>query len=100
MAVAFALLAGYVAVQSAIVLARGDHPGSSVVGAAWLAVTAAAMFALAYGKAETGRRLANPVLRTEARITSSTAHWRSRSSPACSSTPSPTGGGPTRPPRL
>lgn len=69
MAVAFAPLAGHIAVQSAIVLASGDRPGSSVVGAAWLAVTAAAMFALAYGKADTGRRLANPVLRTEAHIT-------------------------------
>ena len=47
----------------------GDHPGRSVAGAVWLAVTALAMFALAYGKADTGRRLKNIVLRTEARIT-------------------------------
>ena len=68
-AVAFGLLAVYIAVQSAVVLAGGDHPGRSVAGVAWLAVTAAAMFGLAYGKADTGRRIENPVLRTEARIT-------------------------------
>ena len=68
-AVAFALLALYIAVQSMVVLAGGDHPGRSTAGAVWLAVTALAMFALAYGKADTGRRLENIVLRTEARIT-------------------------------
>jgi hypothetical protein len=66
---AFALLALYIAVESTVVLAGGDHPGRSVAGALWLAVTAIAMFLLAYGKADTGRRLNNLVLRTEARIT-------------------------------
>ncbi len=68
-ATAFALLALYIAMQSMVVLAGGDHPGRSMTGAVWLAVTALAMFALAYGKADTGRRLDNVVLRTEARIT-------------------------------
>jgi divalent metal cation (Fe/Co/Zn/Cd) transporter len=68
-AVAFAGLAIYIAVQSAIVLANNDRPGHSVSGAIWLAVTAIVMFLLAYGKADTGQRLNNPVLRTEARIT-------------------------------
>ncbi len=68
-AIAFALLALYIAVQSMVVLAGGDHPGRSVAGAVWLAVTALAMFALAYRKGDTGRRLENIVLRTEARIT-------------------------------
>lgn len=68
-AIAFALLALYIAVQSAVTLIVVDRPGRSVGGAVWLGVTAAAMFALAYRKAETGRRLANPVLLTEARIT-------------------------------
>lgn len=68
-AVAFGLLAIYIAVQSAVTLIAVDRPGRSIAGAVWLGVTALAMFALAYGKAETGRRLANPVLRTEARIT-------------------------------
>lgn len=68
-AIAFALLALYIAVQSIVVLASGDHPGRSVAGAVWLAVTALAMCVLAYGKADTGRRLDNIVLGTEARIT-------------------------------
>jgi divalent metal cation (Fe/Co/Zn/Cd) transporter len=68
-AVAFAALAVYVAAQSAVVLADGTHPGRSVAGAVWLGATALAMFALARGKAATGRRLDNAVLRTEARIT-------------------------------
>ena len=68
-AFAFVLLALYIAVQSAVLLAAGDHPGRSIVGAVWLAMTAIAMFVLAYGKADTGRQLDNPVLRTEARIT-------------------------------
>jgi len=68
-AVAFALLAAYVAVQAAVVLAQASHPGRSVVGAVWLGLTAAVMFALARGKANTGRRLHNALLRTEARIT-------------------------------
>lgn len=68
-AIAFALLGLYIAVQSAVVLAEADHPGRSVAGAVWLGVTALAMVALAYGKADTGKRLDNLVLRTEARIT-------------------------------
>lgn len=68
-AVAFAALALYIAAQSAVVLVDADHPGRSTAGAIWLAITALAMFALAYGKADTGRRLENPVLATEARIT-------------------------------
>ena len=68
-AVAFAALAVYIAVQSAVALGGGDRPGRSIAGAVWLAVTAVAMFALARGKADTGRRLENRVLQTEARIT-------------------------------
>lgn len=68
-AVAFALLSLYIAAQPAFTLIETERPGPSVTGAVWLGVTAAVMFGLAYGKAETGQRLANPVLRTEARIT-------------------------------
>ncbi len=50
-------------------LAAGYHPRHSPVGIAWTAVTAVAMFALAAGKARTGRALGNPVLRTEGRVT-------------------------------
>lgn len=68
-AVAFAGLAVYITVQSTIVLINGDRPGRSITGAAWLAVTALVMFALARGKSDTARRLDNTALRTEARIT-------------------------------
>ena len=66
---AFAVLAGYLLVQSTVVLALGYHPRHSMPGIAWTAVTAVVMFALAAGKARTGRALDNPVLRTEGRVT-------------------------------
>jgi divalent metal cation (Fe/Co/Zn/Cd) transporter len=66
---AFAALAIYLFTQSTILLAAGYHPGHSALGIAWTAVTAVAMFALAAGKARTGRALENPVLRTEGRVT-------------------------------
>jgi divalent metal cation (Fe/Co/Zn/Cd) transporter len=66
---AFAALAAYLLAQSTMVLATGYHPRHSVLGIAWTAVTAAAMFTLAAGKARTGRALDNPVLSTEGRVT-------------------------------
>jgi divalent metal cation (Fe/Co/Zn/Cd) transporter len=66
---AFAGLALYLLVQSTVVLAIGYHPRHSVAGIVWTAATAVAMFALAAGKARTGRALDNPVLRTEGRVT-------------------------------
>jgi divalent metal cation (Fe/Co/Zn/Cd) transporter len=66
---AFVALAIYLSVQSAIVLATGFRPYHSPLGIAWTAVTAAVMFALAAGKARTGRALGNPVLQTEGRVT-------------------------------
>jgi divalent metal cation (Fe/Co/Zn/Cd) transporter len=66
---AFLLLAAYIAVQSVYVLAAEAHPHRSTVGIVWLALTAAAMFALAAGKSRTGRALGNRVLETEARVT-------------------------------
>jgi divalent metal cation (Fe/Co/Zn/Cd) transporter len=66
---AFLALAVYLTVQSALVLATRYHPGHSAVGIGWTAVTAAVMFALAAGKARTGRALGNPVLITEGRVT-------------------------------
>ena len=50
-------------------LVTGYRPGHSVLGISWTAVTAAVMFALAAGKARTGRALGNPVLITEGRVT-------------------------------
>ena len=66
---AFAALAAYLLIQSTLVLATGYRPRHSVLGIAWTAMTAVAMFALAAGKARTGRALDNPVLRTEGRVT-------------------------------
>jgi len=68
-AVAFLLLAIYIAVQSAITFTSGTHPGHSTLGIIWLAVTVLAMFALAVGKRDTGNRLGNVVLQTESRVT-------------------------------
>ena len=65
----FAALAGYLLIQSTVVLATGFHPRHSALGIGWTAVTAAVMFALAFGKARTGAALDNPVLTTEGRVT-------------------------------
>jgi peptidoglycan/LPS O-acetylase OafA/YrhL len=66
---AFAALDVYLLAQCTVVLEAGYRPRPSVPGIAWTAVTAAVMFALATGKARTGRALDNPVLRTEGRVT-------------------------------
>lgn len=66
---AFGLLAVYLAIQGSLVLAAGHHARQSDLGIAWTAVTAVAMFGLAWGKERTGRALDNPVLRTEGRVT-------------------------------
>jgi divalent metal cation (Fe/Co/Zn/Cd) transporter len=68
-AVAFLLLAVYIAVQSAITFTSGTRPARSTLGITWLAVTVLAMFALAAGKRDIGRRLGNAVLQTESRVT-------------------------------
>jgi divalent metal cation (Fe/Co/Zn/Cd) transporter len=67
--IAFTALAIYIAAQSTVVLVTGYHPRHSLVGIGWTAVTAGVMFALAAGKAKTGRALNNPVLQTEGRVT-------------------------------
>ncbi|WP_441248284.1 cation transporter [Kitasatospora sp. McL0602] len=66
---AFVLLALYLLVQSAVVLATGFRAHHSTLGIVWTAVTAAVMFALAFAKARTGKALDNPVLKTEGRVT-------------------------------
>jgi divalent metal cation (Fe/Co/Zn/Cd) transporter len=68
-AAAFLALAGYLLAQTGVVLATGFHPQPSPLGIGWTALTAAAMFALAYGKRCTGQALGNPVLTTESRVT-------------------------------
>ncbi|MER7690877.1 cation transporter [Streptomyces sp. NPDC097610] len=67
--VGFVLLAVYLLVQSTWVLATGHHAHHSPLGIAWTAITAAVMFALAFGKTGTGAALDNPVLKTEGRVT-------------------------------
>ena len=67
--IAFLALALYLAVQSTIVLVARYHPHHSLLGIVWTAITAVAMFSLAAGKTRTGRRLENPVLQTEGRVT-------------------------------
>jgi divalent metal cation (Fe/Co/Zn/Cd) transporter len=66
---AFLALAVYLIVQSLLVLVTGHRAGHSVLGITWTAATAAVMFALAAGKARTGKALGNPVLTTEGRVT-------------------------------
>lgn len=67
--IAFLALAAYLTVQTVCVLATGYHPHHSPLGIAWTAITALAMFALAYGKKHVGTVLDNPVLITESRVT-------------------------------
>jgi divalent metal cation (Fe/Co/Zn/Cd) transporter len=67
--VAFLLLAIYIGGQSICVLVSEARPHHSLLGIAWLALTAIAMFALAAGKLATGRALGNRVLQSEARVT-------------------------------
>lgn len=66
---AFIALALYLTVQSTLVLLSGHRAHHSPLGMGWTAATALAMFALAYGKRATGHALENPVLVTEARVT-------------------------------
>ncbi|WP_426625223.1 cation transporter [Leifsonia sp. McL0607] len=67
--VAFALLAAYLLVQAVVALIAGHRAEPTPGGAGWTAATALVMFALAFAKARTGRRLGNPVLITEGRVT-------------------------------
>jgi divalent metal cation (Fe/Co/Zn/Cd) transporter len=66
---AFVLLAVYLAAQATWALASGYRSGHSPAGITWTAVTAAAMFALAYGKSRIGTALGSPVLHTEGKVT-------------------------------
>jgi divalent metal cation (Fe/Co/Zn/Cd) transporter len=68
-AAAFAALAVYLTVQAVFALAARYHPHPSALGILWIAITAVAMFALAYDKNRTGTALNNPVLITEGRVT-------------------------------
>ncbi|GIT82168.1 putative conserved integral membrane protein [Leifsonia sp. LS1] len=66
---AFILLAAYLLVQGVVALGLGHHATPRIGGIAWTALTAVVMFALAWGKWVVGKRLNNPVLLTEGRVT-------------------------------
>lgn len=66
---AFVLLALYLLVQAVVTIAAGHRATPLVGGIAWTALTALVMFALARGKSVVGRRLDDPVLLTEGRVT-------------------------------
>lgn len=66
---AFVLLALYLLVQAVVALAAGHRATPLLGGIGWTALTAVAMFALAWGKWVVGGRLGNPVLLTEGRVT-------------------------------
>jgi divalent metal cation (Fe/Co/Zn/Cd) transporter len=65
----FAGLAGYLLIQSTVVLVTGFHPRHSALGIGWTGATAAVMAALAAAKARTGAALENPALLAEGRVT-------------------------------
>jgi len=65
----FFALALYLVVQIIIVIANQTHPQQSTLGIVWLALTAAVMFLLAYGKMKVGNAIQNPVLQKEAKVT-------------------------------
>ena len=67
--IAFLVLAAYLAIQAAVVLALRHHAAHSPLGIAWTAASALVMFGLAAGKARTGSTLGNPVLLSEGRVT-------------------------------
>lgn len=67
--VAFLLIAAYLLVATVLALSTGHRAPPPPLGAGWTAATALVMFLLAFGKARVGRRLGNPVLVTEGRVT-------------------------------
>ena len=67
--VAFLVLACYLAAQSTVVLIARYHPRHSPLGIVWTAATAVVMLMVSGAKETTGRKLDNPVLRKEGRIT-------------------------------
>jgi divalent metal cation (Fe/Co/Zn/Cd) transporter len=67
--IAFLALAVYIVVQTIYVFAVGGRADSSPAGAAWLVATVLAMLALARCKLVIGKRLGNPVLMAESRVT-------------------------------
>ena len=67
--IGFLAISIYILLQATYLLVRGVHPDTSVLGIIWTGLTLIAMLLLAYGKHHTGRKLNNPVLLTEGRVT-------------------------------
>lgn len=66
---AFFVLVTYILTHSLETLLAQARPNQSLIGIAWLAATFIVMLLLAWGKEVTGKKLNNPVLKTEARVT-------------------------------
>lgn len=66
---AFFVLATYILTHSLETLLAQTRPNQSLIGIVWLAATFIVMLLLAWGKKITGKKLNNPVLITEARVT-------------------------------
>lgn len=66
---AFLLLAVYLLVQAVVALVLAHHATPLIGGIGWTALTALVMFTLARAKWVVGKRLDNPVLLTEGRVT-------------------------------
>lgn len=66
---AFLLLALYILIQSGYTFLTIARPSPAPLGMLWLALTAAVMFLLAYGKGQIGQQINNPVLQKEAKVT-------------------------------
>ncbi|MEO7364177.1 MAG: cation transporter [Candidatus Saccharimonadales bacterium] len=67
--VAFACLVLYVLVQALRTLASNSHPLVSHLGMDWLLATFVVMLLLAFGKFKVGKKINNPVLLTEGKVT-------------------------------
>ena len=67
--ISFILLSLYILIQAYIAVTKQIHPQPSVLGIVFLVITALVMFFLAYGKKIVGKKLNNPVLIAEAKVT-------------------------------
>lgn len=65
----FMALAVYIAFAAILALVHRVRPARSMIGTVWLTLTLVVMLALAAGKQWVGKRIPNPVLLAEARVT-------------------------------
>lgn len=67
--IAFGLLALYIIIQSILAVIHHVQPHPSLTGIAWLIVTVAVMFFLAYQKKRMGKAINNSIVIKEAKVT-------------------------------